>query len=159
MFNNLFLFTALIGFMALAPQTAIANTPYERVSTKTYEVNVRGNSYDDRDEVLKDALRKAAKKTIKNDYDWFRVINREIESEEKAISNSYHGSVERVPERRCGLLGCTTTYSTQTRNDFRASFNDRESVRHSIRLEYVMGIGPVKDSKNVYDARDVKASK
>lgn len=83
MFNNLFLSAAIIGFMALAPQTASANTSSERVSAKTYEVNVRGNSYDDRDEVLEDALRKAAKKTIKNDYDWFRVIDREIETEKR----------------------------------------------------------------------------
>lgn len=159
MFKNLLLSATTIVVLASAPQIAGADTPYERVSSKTYEVKVRGDSYDDRDEVMEEALYKAAKKTIKNDYDWFRVIDRETESEKSRTSNNYRGSVERVPERRCGLLGCSTSYRTHYRNDIRADFNDREKVKYSVRLEYVMGIGPVKDSLNVYDAREVKASR
>ncbi len=160
MFKSLLISTVTVALLTAAPQTAAsAANAYERTSTKTYEVSAKGNKYDGRDKVFDDALYKAAKKTLKNDYDWFRVIDREYETEKTTSSNRFRESVRRVPERRCGLLGCSTTYRTDYHSDIRSGFYDRDEIKHSVRIEYIMGIGPVEDIKNVYDARDIKALK
>lgn len=137
----------------------------ERTSNRTYTVEVRGDRRDGRDAVRKDALYKAAKETLKKDYDWFRVINQETDTEVKEVStrNSNRASAgfEREPVRSCGLLGCKTEYRTtySARSDpfERDRFErDREETRYTVRLDYIMGTGPVQDIEAVYDARRVK---
>jgi flavin-binding protein dodecin len=149
------------GLVAVAHLPAVASGQYERVSSKTYVAKAKGSSRDDRDEVLDEALYKAAKKTLDRDYDWFRVVSREFETEktDTRYRNGARESFERVPERRCGLLGCTESYRTSYRGDIDTGFDYREEEKHSVRLEYEMGTGRVSNTENVYDAREIKASK
>jgi len=62
----------------------------------------------------------------------------------------------RVPERRCGLLGCSTNYRTHYRGGFDTTTVERVDIRYSVTLEYQMGIGPVKKTDDVYNAKIVK---
>ena len=131
------------------------------VSDKTYEVNVEGKRRDDLDDVMNKALYKAAKKTLKSDYEWFRVILNETEKsseKESRVGSRFAGGFETVPERRCGLLGCSNSTRTTYRGGIRSDFPERKTTRYSVTLEYKMGSGPVADNNNVYDAKIVKTS-
>jgi len=132
----------------------------ERVSPRIMEVTVEGKKRDSRNEVMDEALYKAARKTLKNDYDWFRILDREIEKETEVTrrGSGFSGSYERVPERSCGLLGCTTRYRTEYNNEFNVRMNEREDTVYTITLEYQMGTGPTRGDTDVYDARIVKNS-
>jgi len=145
---------------ASATVTGQASTRSERVSTKTYQVSVDGKRRDNKSDVLDKALYKAAKKTLDKDYDWFRVVNRDTETiETRGRNNSgFSTTYERAPQRNCGLLGCSTTYETQSRSRFEADLSSRDETRHNITIEYEMGIGEVEDNEDVYDARIVKNS-
>ncbi len=171
--RNIILTTALTAAMALpmmstaAAQSvsidAEAKVGYsqpERVSRKVYEVTVDGDRRDSQKDVFEEALYKAAKKTIKNDYDWFRIVDRETERETVRTKNrsSMSGHYERVPERQCGLLGCTTTYRTHYRGDIGSEFPDREDTVYSVTLEFEMGSGAFKNGDGLYDARSVKST-
>ena len=146
------------GMIATAYQPAMASPGAERLSVKTYEVKVKGSTRDDRDEVLDEALYKAAKRTLAKDYDWFRVVSRDFETDktETRSRNRVRGSYELTPERRCGLLGCSTSYRRTYGAEASSDFYDREEVRHTVRLEFKMGTGSVDYSDNVYNARRVK---
>lgn len=127
-------------------------------SNRTYEVEVDGGRRDSRTEVFEKALYKAAKKTLKKDHEWFRVLEKETEKDTvrtEARSGARAG-FEREPVRRCGLLGCRTEYRTTYRGGFDSSFPEREDTVYTVILEYEMGSGPVAASDNVYDARRAK---
>lgn len=127
-------------------------------SDRTYEVEVDGNRRDSRQDVFEEALYKAAKKTLKKDYEWFRVVDKETEKDTVRTEsrNEARAGFEREPVRRCGLLGCTTEYRTTYRGGFDSSFPEREDTIYTVILEYEMGAGPAPVSDNVYDARDTK---
>ena len=130
----------------------------ERVSTQTYIVSVDGDGNDSRRKVLNKALVKAAKKTLKYDYDWFRIVERETDKETRTTRRrgGFEGSFHTVPERRCGLLSCRTTTRTYYSGGVSSDFPDREDTVYTVTLEFRMGIGPVQDTDSVYDARQVK---
>lgn len=129
-------------------------------SSRTYVVTVDGGKRDNRQEVFEEALDRAATKTLRNDYDWFRIIDRETSKETtKTESRSgFSARYERVPERRCGLLGCTTTYRDHYRGGFESDFPEREDTVYTVTLEFEMGSGPYANARNVYDARSIRNS-
>jgi len=137
----------------------IVGSPGQTItSNRTYEVEVDGGRRDSRSEVFDKALYKAAKKTLKKDHEWFRIIDKETEKETTRTESRSGASVgfEREPVRRCGLLGCTTEYRTTQRGRFDSGFPEREDTVYTVILEYEMGSGPVAKSDNVYDARKAK---
>lgn len=127
----------------------------ERVET----VRARGGRNDNRREVYEDALYKAAKKTRKEDYDWFRIIESHIEREVRRDDDrgGFETRYERVPYARCGLLTCQTGYRTERRTDFSADFGGREETRFEVELSFEMGWGAMPTNGDVYDARATKA--
>ena len=134
-----------------ATQTQTAET---RTSNRTWTVKARGDRNDRRSEVYDEALVKAAHKTLKKDYDWFRVINRETEEETRTTENrsGFEAGYERVPVRSCGLLTCRTDYRTERRAEF--SINDeRETTRYNIEIEFEAGWGAMPRRGETYDAR------
>jgi|GEM_PF-1529257 len=136
------------------------NPQTERVSLRTYDVKVRGDRRDSRDEVMDKALYKAAKETLSKDYDWFRVIDSDTEEVTVETRDRSRASAgfERRPVRSCGLLSCSTSYETSYRGGFETRDRVREESTYTVRLEYEMGTGSVQDRDRVYDARIVKSS-
>ena len=101
-----------------------------------------------------------AVKTLRNDYDWFRIIDRETSKETtKTESRSgFSARYERIPEKRCGLLGCTTTYRDHYRGGFESNFPDHEDTVYTVTLEFEMGTGTYANARNVYEARSIRNS-
>ncbi len=137
-------------------------TAAETTSARTYSVTAEGNRRDSRDDVYDMALAKAAKKTLRSNYDWFRVLDSETERDtiqtERSSSRAV-GRYERTPVKRCGLLGCTTRYETSYRADFDTDFPERRETTYEVTLDFEMGEGPVKDGGRVYDARNVQRTR
>lgn len=127
------------------------------VSESTYEIVVHGDSYDDRQEVFDRALNKAAKKTLKKGYEWFRVVDKEIERDvQTRRTASYGSSFHTAPVRNCGLLTCTTRTRTYYTASAGADRPERRSVAYTVILEVELGQGFVRNPKNVYDAERIR---
>lgn len=136
--------------------SASINSPADqRVSDRVYDVRVKGDRNDTRNEVYDEALYKAAKKTRKKDYDWFRVIDSDIERETRIrdSQSGFEAEYERVPYRSCGLLTCKTEYRTERSTTIRIDADDREETRYVVDLDFQMGWGPMPRDGEVYDAR------
>lgn len=130
----------------------------ERTSIDTFTVVVDGDKNEDRREVYEEALYRAANKTLKYDYDWFRVLERENDKEvvTERTTSEVVGRYDRVPERRCGLLGCTTYYRSYYSGGFSIPSQETERTLYSVSLNFEMGVGPAQDTENVFDARIAK---
>lgn len=139
-------------------QTAGVSGSADRTPGKVYDVTVRGDRNDRRDDVYDKALYKAAKATRKKDYDWFRVLSSDVERDRERRSDraGLESEWERVPVRECGLLTCRTEYRTQRRSTFEYDDFEREITRYSVTLRYEMGWGAMPADGHVYDARDAK---
>jgi len=144
--------TAILLSSFLVTNAYAAEASPSSVQLKAYEVTVQGDRNDSREDVMHRALYKAAKKTLKENQLWFQVI----EVRTKIDRENRLSGFERVPHRKCGLLGCSTTYSTHYRSGFESNTFDREDTYHSVTLEYQMGSGDVAYGKNIYDAYQAK---
>ncbi len=129
-----------------------------RTSDRTFDVKVKGARNDGRSDVYDEALYKAARKTRKKDYDWFRVIDSEIERDTRRTSRErgFETEFERTPYRSCGLLTCRTEYRSERRTTVEFDFDDREESRYTVELEFEAGWGTMPAGPDVYDARLVE---
>jgi len=150
--------TAFATDVAIEARASINTSSETRISDRTYDVKVRGDRNASRSEVYDEALYKAARKTRKKDYDWFRVIESDIERDRRRIENdtAFEAGYERVPYRSCGLLTCRTEYRTEKRTSVTLDFDDREETRYTVELEFQVGWGPMPVDGEVYDARQAE---
>jgi len=142
-----------------ADTDANAESYEELTAGRTFSVTVDGDRRDSRDEVYEEALYLAAKKTDRNDFEWFRVINKETDRETTKTrdrGSRAEAGFERAPVRRCGLLGCKTEYRTQYRGGFGTDFPEREDTLYSVTLDFEMGVGPATDGGRIYYADEIK---
>lgn len=104
------------------------------------------------------ALLRAARLTLEEGYDWFQVVDREtVTSHSKRADSGITYEQGRNEETRCGLLGCTTRTSPQTRGGMDMD-TGREHTRHSHALEIVLGKGKVPEGADYYEADAVSRS-
>ena len=154
--NALVITTELIVGADASGQSA----PYEELTAgRTFSVTVDGDRRDSRDEVYEEALYLAAKKTERNDFEWFRVVNKETDRETTKTrdrGSRAEAGFERAPVRRCGLLGCKTEYRTQYRGEFGTDFPEREDTLYSVTLDFEMGVGPATNGGRIYYADEIK---
>lgn len=129
-------------------------------TSKTYSASAEGDRNDSAQEVFDKAIYKAAKKTLKEDYTWFQIIDRETEKETTRTEDrpGFETRYERVPVQSCGLLGCRTTTRTYRRDTFDVGGADRVETRYAVDIEFVMGRGATPPQGDVYDAAMVKRS-
>jgi hypothetical protein len=105
------------------------------------------------------ALLQAAELTLREGYDWFEIVDREMATShttEPATGLSYERTY--FVERSCGLLGCAHSIRPihSARMDTGAG---RPRTKYSYVLEIVMGKGAVPaDGGNYYEAATVAAS-
>ena len=105
------------------------------------------------------ALLRAAELTLREGYDWFRIVERETVSfnEPQPQSGLSYERAHHV-ERSCGLLSCSQSVRpwTSTRLDMSS---DRGRTKHSHALEIVMGKGePPEDDSDYYQADEAVRS-
>jgi len=144
--------------MRVEARVAVEAPIERRTADRTFDVKVRGNRNDSRSEVYDEALYKAARKTRKKDYDWFRVTNSEIEHETRVTDSEsgFEAGYERVPYKSCGLLTCRTEYRTERSSQLTVQIGDRENSRYTVELEFEAGWGPMPVDGESYDARRVE---
>lgn len=127
-----------------------------QITDNRYRVNYNGDRSTTSEEVKDMALLRAAELTKLNDYDWFRVEDRESTAESSDRSQVATGvSTGRDVYRSCGLLGCTTTSSPAYSAIAITTAPGREV--YSTSIEIVMGAGEVEDKTSVYNASELYA--
>ncbi|MEX2126039.1 MAG: hypothetical protein WD795_19265 [Woeseia sp.] len=103
------------------------------------------------------AMLRAAELTMREGYDWFRIVDRETVSFSEPQPQSGF-SYERTyyVERSCGLLSCSQSVRpwTTTQLDMRS---DRARTKHSHVLEIVIGKGELPEDDSDYYQADAVA--
>jgi hypothetical protein len=129
-----------------------------RITDNRYRVSFRGDADTSSDEVKDMALLRAAEITLRNDYDWFRVLTQETQqdSTQTPVTTTRRGADTQQVFRDCGPRGCTTTITpAYTGADVVAI---REQDRYTTSIEIVMGDGDLEDPTTAYDATELRRS-
>ena len=128
-----------------------------RITDNRYRINYSGDVRDTSDEVKDKALLRAAELTLRNDYDWFRVVNQETQQNTTTtpVTTTTTSPTQQVV-RDCGPLGCTTTVTPAYTGT--QIVTSREQDRFSTSLEIVMGDGRLDDPTTAYDASELRRS-
>lgn len=117
-----------------------------------YVVGYNGNSTMSENLVKDYALFHAAVLTMEQGKHWFRVVERASRSVEKAGPDPTRHETDYVVQRRCGLLGCSSSMRPVMHTTIGV---DAASGRRiwSSRLQIVMGVDPQPtDGATYYDA-------
>jgi hypothetical protein len=154
-----------LGACASAPKYAPADSAddYGHYSSKLEEARYRivynGRSSTGSTATRDYALLHAAELTLREGYDWFEIVDREMSTSytrQPAAGFTYERAYHM--ERSCGLLSCTRSMHPMTaaRMDVDAG---RSQTKYSYLLEIVMGTGEMPaDDGNYYEAAPVAAS-
>lgn len=134
--------------------------PFTQVSTARHEITVEGSRKDNQNDVMNKALYGAAKQTLNINNTWFRVINHNVETTKTRVKadNVFEKRYQRVPYQSCGLLGCKTTYRTQTTKPISYKSAVQESTTYSITLMFETGTGFMPTGEGVYMAQKITKS-
>jgi hypothetical protein len=127
------------------------------ITDNRYRVAYKGDVTTTSDEVKDMALLRAAEITLRNDYEWFRVLSQETQqdSTETPVATTRNSETQQV-FRDCGRRGCTTTITpAYTGADIVAI---REQDRYTTSIEIVMGDGDLEDPTAAYDAAELRRS-
>ncbi len=166
---KLFKSTLLAGSLALL--CACASTPEYRVAgsdraagysqiqieTNRYRVNYRLNERDQA-KAQSLALRRAAELTLENGYDTFELVSQSSDSETERDRYTNAAAPDRVVQRNCGLLGCSTSVSAAPRDPFSDSHIERDRNSVTVTLEIIMSDKEPGVSPSLYDASEVFAN-
>ena len=123
-----------------------------RIESDRYRVSFSGNSLTDRETVETYLLYRAAELTMQNGYDWFEIVDRDIDRErQRRRSAGYAGSPFYYSYFH-PYYGWIPAYDPfwSTRDYY------RESTRYQASAELKMGSGEKPDSPRAYSAREVQ---
>ncbi|MDQ2076394.1 hypothetical protein [Marinimicrobium sp. ABcell2] len=126
-------------------ESQIADNRY-RVSFK-----MRGDS---RFEAMDYALLRAAELTLMAGYDWFVVVDRQVDGERREPRSKVGASRTQTTERRCGLLGCST--SSRPTTAYGAELRSGNQSESEVILEIRLGKGVRPTESDSYDALEVR---
>jgi len=135
-----------VGYQAASPKGyGYSDT---RIEGDRYRVSFRGDGATPRDAVEAFALRRAADLARSGGYDWFRVVSRSIDEEEKGGVGIGAGLGTGSYGRRSGVsVGVGGDLGTIGAKPF-----------YTARLEVLMGKGPKPEGADYYDAASVLSS-
>jgi hypothetical protein len=105
------------------------------------------------------ALLHAAELTLREGYDWFEIVDREMAtSHTRQSSSGFTYDRTHHVERSCGLLACTHSMYPMTGRGMHLD-SGRSQTRYSYVLEIVMGKGEMPEKGgNYYEAAPIAAS-
>lgn len=117
------------------------------------EFKMRG---DERFQAMDYALLRAAELTLVAGYDWFVVVDRH--SAQNGESPDLRAGVkrERVVERDCGLLGCSTRSRPETGYGVGLEAGGREKTEAMLEIRLGKGVRP--EGEDSYDAVEVRSN-
>jgi hypothetical protein len=120
----------------------------QRVEGDRYRVTFRGDGATPAEAVEDFALRRAAELARANGYDWFRLVGRSVDEEEKGGVGIGAGVGTGSYGRRSGVsVGAGGNLGTIGAKRF-----------YTARIEVLMGKGPVPEGPDYYDAGSVLSS-
>ena len=155
----------VISLAAMLASCASGPTPYapagesryglteQQVESDRFRISFSGNSLTDRDTVETYLLYRAAELTLDQGYDYFRLTQRDTESDTRLVGSSTYD--------RFGLQYryYHPAYGWDGRYDpFWNDVNIREVTRYEAMAEIVLGRGAVPDAPDAFNAREVVAN-
>lgn len=155
----------IISLAAALTACASGPTPYapagesryglteQQVESDRFRISFSGNSLTDRDTVETYLLYRAAELTLDQGYDYFRLTQRDTESDTQLVGSSTYD--------RFGLRYryYHPAYGWYGRYDpFWNDVNIREVTRYEAMAEIVLGRGAIPDTPDAFNAREVIAN-
>lgn len=127
-----------------------------QISEGRYRVNFNGSRRAGLEETRDYALLRAAQLTLANDYDWFRIIDRETSTVTESREPRTGVAFQRTYDTRtdCGLLACTRSTRPVTRTTYSVDMS-RPSEKHAHSIEILMGKGDLPEDGSGYDASEI----
>ena len=127
-----------------------------RIETNRYIVSYRLNS-NDYTRARELALRRAAELTLESGFDTFELVTESSDRETERERHIDRPGPDRIVDRDCGILGCTTTVREVPRDPFADDFETERSTVTAT-LEIIMSDKDANVSPSLYDASEVFAS-
>lgn len=124
-----------------------------QIADNRYRVSFRMRG-DKRFEAMDYALLRASELTLMADYDWFVVVDRQVDGKRQEPGSKVGARRTQNTERHCGLLGCTTSSSPSTAYGAEISSGDRS--KQEVILEIRLGKGVRPTEGDSYDALEVR---
>lgn len=164
--------TLTLGACASGPQYVEADHAGDRgyssrkIDDTHYRVVYNGGRRADLETARDYALLHAAEVTLKEGYEWFRIVDRDSHTRTSGGEDPRFGLGYRYGygygydraeyvERNCGVLGCTTRVRPASYSRWEIAGNTRRAERHSHSIEIVLGKGEPPADGNYYDAKSV----
>ncbi|WP_347329841.1 CC0125/CC1285 family lipoprotein [Marinimicrobium locisalis] len=124
-----------------------------QVADNRYRVSftIRG---DNRFEAMDYALLRASELTLMAGYDWFVVVDRQVDGTREESGSRVSARRTQSTERHCGLLGCTTSSSPSTAYGAEIRSGDRSEQEVILEIRLGKGIRPTEGDS--YDALEVR---
>lgn len=126
-----------------------------------YRVTFTGNSSTDKETVNDYAMLRAAELTLQNGYNWFRMVNRDTESNSRSSTsisgiNDFGGGT--AVYQRCGLLSCQTVVSQSPSRLSGGISSSTTRTNYQASLEIKMGKDPMPDDAEAYNAQELAST-
>ncbi len=116
-----------------------------RIEANRFRVIYRGSGSQPAEQVEDFALRRAAELTLSNEADWFRIVDRQIEGDERGGVSVGGGFGTGTRSRRSGVgVGVGGDFGRIGAQAF-----------YTVRLEILIGANPKPENTNAYDARSI----
>lgn len=155
-----------------ATETGARGYAEQQVESNRWQVSFAGNSLTDRETVETYLLYRAAELTAQQGYDYFRVANRETETDRRTVPAGFghdpYYSGFYCNYRFYGRRGLVRYYPSRFYNSrtfrrhahwhydpFFDGYYDREIIRYDASAEILLGRGSKPNSPEYYDAADV----
>lgn len=141
-------------------RTTAAGYSESKLTDNRYRVTFTGNTSTPSATVKDYALLRSAELTLQQGYDWFTVVNRDLDR--KTSSTTTGADTIVYPQTQvyqsCGLLGCRTAVATAPGFSAPDLATTSTSTAYSQALEIVMGKGATPSSGDSYNARQLANS-
>lgn len=122
-----------------------------QVADNRYRVSFRMRG-DNRLDAMDYALLRASELTLIADYDWFVIVDRQVDGVQQASGSKVSARRTLGTQRHCGLLGCTTDSSPA----YGAEISSGNRSEQEVILEIRLGKGVRPTEGDSYDALEVR---
>lgn len=126
-----------------------------QIADNRYRVAFRMRG-DERFQAMDYALLRAAELTLMAGYDWFVVVDRQSARDGEGPDLRAGVKRERVVERNCGLLGCSTRSGPETGYGVGIEAGERERTEAILEIRLGKGVRP--EGEDSYDAVEVRSN-
>jgi hypothetical protein len=165
------IFAAVVSMLIVGCSSSTVYQPAEKrggygyteteLSSDRYRVTFTGNSITDKETVNDYAMLRASELTLQNGYNWFQIVNRDIEGKSRTTNsvsaiNDFGGRTSVY--QRCGMISCDTVVYQQPSRLSGGVSSSATRTNYQASLEIKVGKFPMPDDVEAYNAQDMAST-